>query len=138
MLKNFVLKTSNCIPRRLFSNHLYRTFCSELANPDKPLQSQNSDKKPLAELYDLGNEGRGDYLTEKEMYTYKEKNFMDHIRLHVYGGKGGLGSVTYEDTRSGLKGKSNGGSGGRGGGILIRADINEPDLSYIKSKVKIN
>jgi GTPase involved in cell partitioning and DNA repair len=72
---------------------------------------------------------------ESDMYTYREKNFIDRVRLHVFGGKGGAGCVSHLKDHRGLKSKASGGSGGQGGGIYIRADLTERDLSYIKSKV---
>lgn len=86
-------------------------------------------------MFEVGNESRDENLTEEEMFTYKEKNFIDQIRVHMFGGKGGMGCVSFDQTRVGLKGKPSGGSGGDGGSVWVRANIEEPDLSYIRSKV---
>jgi hypothetical protein len=91
---------------------------------------------PNPEMFEIGKETRGDHVTEEEMYRYKEKHFMDRTRLHVYGGKGGIGCATHEQTRKGLKGRPSGGSGGNGGAVYIRAVEQEPDLSYLRSKVR--
>lgn len=72
---------------------------------------------------------------ESDMYTYREKNFIDKVRIHFFGGKGGVGCVAHLKDHRGLKSKASGGAGGDGGGIYIRADLNERDLSYLKSKV---
>ena len=86
-------------------------------------------------MFELEEESRDEAVMEKEMFSYKEKNFIDRVRIHVQAGKGGMGCSTHEDTRKGLRGRASGGSGGDGGGIFIRATMEEPDLSYIKSKV---
>ena len=99
------------------------------------IKQESKQQQPKSELFEIGNEGRGDFLTSEDMYAYKEKNFVDYVRLHAYGGKGGIGCATYEDTRIGVRGRASGGSGGNGGAVWIRADISEPDLSYLRTKV---
>lgn len=119
---------------------LSRGFCVA-GTTGTPTESQKSDKeqmrRPESSLFELGNEGREEFLTAEQMYTYKEKTFVDYVRLHAYGGKGGIGCATYEDTRIGVRGRASGGSGGTGGSVWIRADISEPDLSYLRTKVTI-
>lgn len=92
-------------------------------------------QEPNSILFESGNETREEFLTEEQMYTYKEKNFVDRVRVHVYGGTGGAGCVSHLKDHRGLKGRASGGSGGQGGSVFIRSSMEEKDLSYIKSKV---
>lgn len=105
------------------------------SNQEGPLSTENEDSPYNPLIFDKGTDSRAEFYTEEEMYTYKEKNFVDRVRVTVIGGKGGIGAVSYENTRKGLRGKPCGGSGGAGGGIVFKATMDEPDLSYIRSKV---
>jgi hypothetical protein len=104
-------------------------------NEEDPLSTEKGESPYNPLIFDKGSDSRAEFYTEEEMYTYKEKNFVDRVRVTVIGGKGGIGAVSYENTRKGLRGKACGGSGGAGGGIVFKATMDEPDLSYIRSKV---
>lgn len=86
-------------------------------------------------MFEQGNESRGETVREEDMYTYKEKHFVDQVRIHMYGGKGGMGCASHMKSKTTFRVKPTGGSGGDGGAIWLKADIDEPDLSYIRSKV---
>lgn len=120
------------------SSTLRRGFCSAGttgSSTDGPKADKQETRHPESALFELGNEGRGEFMTVDQMYSYKEKTFVDYVRVHAYGGKGGIGCATYEDTRIGVRGRASGGSGGSGGAVWIRANITEPDLSYLRTKV---
>lgn len=115
---------------------LARRFCQSLDGTSSS-GSAPQPKEPTVNqiFFESGNETRDEFMTEEQMFTYKEKNFIDRVRLHVYGGKGGAGCVAHLKDHRGLKGRASGGSGGHGGSVYIRASMDEKDLSYIKSKV---
>jgi GTPase involved in cell partitioning and DNA repair len=72
------------------------------------------------------------------MIGHNEKFFKDFINLHFRGGHGGTGAVSFENTRkSWKKGSPCGGDGGDGGDIYLIANRDNPDFSFIKSKVRI-
>ena len=48
--------------------------------------------------------------------------FVDSVRVHLRAGDGGNGMVSFERRRGKPRGKPAGGSGGRGGDVVIRAD----------------
>ena len=48
--------------------------------------------------------------------------FVDRVRVHLRAGHGGAGVVSFQKLRGKPKGKAIGGSGGRGGAIILRAD----------------
>lgn len=54
---------------------------------------------------------------------------MDRVRVQVNGGNGGKGVVAFEQLQ-GAKRKAAGGSGGRGGNVVIRAVSSLDDLSF--------
>ncbi len=48
--------------------------------------------------------------------------FVDRVRVHLRAGHGGAGVVSFQKLRGRPKGKAIGGSGGRGGAVVLRAD----------------
>ncbi len=48
--------------------------------------------------------------------------FVDRVRVHLRAGHGGAGVVSFQRLRGKPKGKAVGGSGGRGGDVILRAD----------------
>ncbi len=62
--------------------------------------------------------------------------FTDVVKVKVAAGKGGDGSVSFHRTRSNPKGGPDGGDGGRGGNIVLRASHNTNTLAkYRASKL---
>lgn len=54
--------------------------------------------------------------------------FVDTVRIEVRGGDGGAGVSAFQKRKGKPKGKPTGGSGGRGGDVLLRADPNVASL----------
>jgi GTP1/OBG len=125
--KSGYLKQSRLSLRRLTSN-------SSDIDPSLP---KDASAAPQAHpsMFESGNETRSEYLTEQEMYSFREKNFIDKVRVHFFGGNGGFGCAAHLKDHRGLKSKASGGSGGNGGSVIVRADLIERDLSFIRSKV---
>ncbi|MGZ8756147.1 MAG: Obg family GTPase CgtA, partial [Acidimicrobiia bacterium] len=48
--------------------------------------------------------------------------FVDRVRVHLRAGHGGAGVVSFQKLRGKPKGKAIGGSGGKGGAVILRAD----------------
>ncbi len=61
-----------------------------------------------------------------------EQNFVDYVRIHFRSGKGGAGSVHFYRGPATPKGGPDGGDGGRGGHIILRADPQEWTLLSLK------
>lgn len=61
-----------------------------------------------------------------------ETNFMDHIRVFCASGKGGDGSAHLHRTKFLPKGGPDGGDGGRGGHVIVRADSHLWTLIHLK------
>lgn len=64
--------------------------------------------------------------------------FIDRLRLCVRGGQGGLGCVAWEPNpgaRSGFAKRASGGSGGRGGDVIVRASMSVDSLSSKQGRV---
>ena len=53
-----------------------------------------------------------------------EGNFVDYVKIHVTSGKGGKGSTHLRREKFVPKGGPDGGDGGRGGHIIIKANKN--------------
>ena len=58
--------------------------------------------------------------------------FVDHARIHVEGGAGGNGAVSFRREAHVPKGGPDGGNGGRGGRVLMVADEKVPDLGRFR------
>ncbi len=54
--------------------------------------------------------------------------FVDSVRVHLRSGDGGRGMISFERRRGKPRGKPAGGSGGRGGDVVVRAD---PSISTL-------
>ncbi len=63
-----------------------------------------------------------------------EGNFVDYVKLHVASGNGGKGSVHLHREKYITKGGPDGGDGGRGGHVIIRANPNLWTLYSFKFK----
>jgi GTP-binding protein len=59
----------------------------------------------------------------------KQRQFVDKVTLHVNGGRGGNGCLSYE-VQSPSKRRPSGGNGGKGGSVYIIADSSVVDLSF--------
>ena len=55
--------------------------------------------------------------------------FIDHIKIHAKAGDGGRGSVSFRRESFVPKGGPDGGDGGRGGSIILRADTHTDNLT---------
>ena len=60
--------------------------------------------------------------------------FHDRARIHVKGGRGGDGSLSFRREKYVPKGGPDGGDGGDGGDVLLVADPDLRDLAYFKRK----
>ncbi|MCK5815916.1 MAG: GTPase ObgE [Flavobacteriaceae bacterium] len=63
-----------------------------------------------------------------------EGNFVDYVKIHAISGKGGKGSVHLHREKFITKGGPDGGDGGRGGHIIIRANKGMWTLLHLKFK----
>lgn len=63
-----------------------------------------------------------------------EGNFVDYIKIYAASGKGGKGSVHLHREKYITKGGPDGGDGGRGGHVILRADKNLWTLFHLKFK----
>jgi GTP-binding protein len=63
-----------------------------------------------------------------------EGNFVDYVKIHVASGKGGQGSAHLRREKYIPKGGPDGGDGGRGGHIILRANNNMWTLYHLKFK----
>ena len=61
-----------------------------------------------------------------------EGNFVDYVKVHVASGKGGQGSTHLRREKFVAKGGPDGGDGGRGGHVLVRANKNLWTLLHYK------
>ena len=63
-----------------------------------------------------------------------EGNFVDYVKVHVASGKGGKGSLHLHREKFITKGGPDGGDGGRGGHIIVRANKGMWTLLHLKYK----
>jgi len=61
-----------------------------------------------------------------------EGNFVDYVKLHLTSGNGGKGSVHLHREKYITKGGPDGGDGGRGGHVILRANSNHWTLHHLK------
>ena len=63
-----------------------------------------------------------------------EGNFVDYVKMHLTSGKGGKGSAHLRREKYIPKGGPDGGDGGRGGHIILKANKNLWTLYHLKFK----
>ncbi|MBK9337989.1 MAG: GTPase ObgE [Lewinellaceae bacterium] len=61
-----------------------------------------------------------------------EQNFVDYVKIHFRSGKGGAGSVHFHRAAGITKGGPDGGDGGHGGSVILKADPHEWTLLGLK------
>ena len=64
--------------------------------------------------------------------NYSEKKFIDKVKIKVKGGNGGRGCVTYYRDRVVRAGAPDGGAGGNGGSLYMKATSGLSDLHIVK------
>src|SRR5206468_861057 len=60
--------------------------------------------------------------------------FSDRARIHVQAGKGGDGGLSFRREKFVPKGGPDGGDGGRGGDVILRADPSLRDLTALQRR----
>ena len=60
--------------------------------------------------------------------------FVDRVKIHVLGGKGGDGCVSFRREKYVPRGGPDGGDGGRGGSVILRASDGEQNLVSLRFK----
>lgn len=68
----------------------------------------------------------------KSEASFKERHFLDRLKLKVKAGDGGKGCVCYYRDRIVVSGAPDGGDGGRGGDIYFKASKAISDLSIFR------
>eukprot|EP00742_Colponemidia_sp_Colp-10_P007742 GILJ01008346.1.p1 GENE.GILJ01008346.1~~GILJ01008346.1.p1 ORF type:complete len:416 (-),score=59.26 GILJ01008346.1:594-1814(-) len=58
--------------------------------------------------------------------------FIDRMRIRVAGGNGGSGCVSFAREKKKPKGEPDGGHGGRGGDVILRASLSEQSLGHLR------
>jgi GTP-binding protein len=67
-----------------------------------------------------------------------EGNFVDYVKIHIKSGNGGKGSAHLRREKYIPKGGPDGGNGGRGGHVIVKANKNLWTLFHLKFKRHIN
>lgn len=67
-----------------------------------------------------------------------EGNFVDYVKIHINSGNGGKGSAHLRREKYIPKGGPDGGNGGRGGHVIVKANKNLWTLFHLKFKRHIN
>src|ERR1700733_14522847 len=57
--------------------------------------------------------------------------FLDQCKVYIQSGAGGCGAVSFRREKFIPKGGPDGGDGGRGGDIILRADVNVDNLAAL-------
>ncbi|KAL4495012.1 hypothetical protein ABPG72_015712 [Tetrahymena utriculariae] len=79
----------------------------------------------------------GDKVTTSVMSNYtnfRERKFVDQVKVKFQAGNGGNGCVSHFRDRNVLTGAPDGGDGGKGGDILLKASHHFTDLHIFKGK----
>src|SRR5256885_3755749 len=63
--------------------------------------------------------------------------FHDKARIHVAGGRGGDGALSFRREKYAPKGGPGGGEGGRGGDVVLTADPDLRDLSSFRPNMHV-
>lgn len=71
-------------------------------------------------------------IRRSSIYHYMESNFVDYVKIYCRSGKGGSGSRHLHRDNWTQKGGPDGGDGGRGGHIILRANRNYWTLIHLK------
>ncbi|EGC34989.1 hypothetical protein DICPUDRAFT_16626, partial [Dictyostelium purpureum] len=73
-------------------------------------------------------------VKEKPYYTgdYSRLSFIDKIRVNVKAGDGGDGGISFYRAKYIPEGPPDGGNGGNGANVIIRADLDNNNLSHLK------
>ncbi|KAG1145975.1 hypothetical protein G6F37_011110 [Rhizopus arrhizus] len=78
------------------------------------------------------------HTTTRQEYSYpqhkiheKYRHFVDFVRFKAKGGDGGDGCVSFQREKYLPKGPPNGGNGGRGGNVIVRASADETTLKRL-------
>lgn len=69
------------------------------------------------------------------LHNFNESKFIDRIRLEVIAGSGGNGCRSYHRDKMTVAGPPDGGDGGKGGDIYIRAVTGLSNFYYIKRRI---
>jgi len=75
--------------------------------------------------------------TRRNSVNDKEYKFFDTARLHVTGGDGGNGCVSFRREKGEAMGGPNGGRGGSGGSVFFIADESLNTLAGLRSKIHV-
>src|SRR5262245_30441706 len=60
--------------------------------------------------------------------------FVDRVTLHCLAGKGGNGAIAWRREKCVPKGGPAGGNGGKGGSIILQADVNVGSLEWFANR----
>ncbi len=66
-------------------------------------------------------------------YNVKVMKFVDTAKISICAGRGGDGHLSFRRTRANAKGGPDGGDGGRGGDVILRANHNSSTLSKYRT-----
>src|SRR6266540_2634426 len=93
--------------------------------------SSKSTARTQALACDADQRGRDGFA---DTAVLKDRMFHDRARIHVQGGRGGDGALSFRREKHVPKGGPDGGDGGPGGDVVLVADPDLRDLSRFRSK----
>lgn len=123
--------------KQLYKCHgsLLRSVC---ATNQAVCMSTESSTEPSNEVED--NELSQDALRRKRRTEYKRRqggqSFLDHVIVHVRGGRGGDGCVAFHREKFKPYGPPSGGNGGRGADVYIQASPHLTTLSSVPTRIR--